>query len=192
MSNTTADIVTAAAALDQLAREGQDIAEAATSLGVEARTHGDASRYILGAIADTLTVHYGDATMGQWAKSVKVGLSSARHYRRVVEVVGLARCIEYLTKDMTYTFVRTAVHKLGDDAAAWLDMFANPVEGKTPPPLPSSENVKPVTYLDITDAMICDVHVSAGTVVLRVGNGALDIVNLPRNAEYRLVIKEAK
>lgn len=189
----TADIVTQAAALDELARQGQDIAEAATSLGAEARTHGDASRFVLGAIALALTTHYGDATMGTWAKSVKVGVSSARHYRRVVGALGLTRCIEYLALDMTYSFMRTAVFKLGDEAAVeYLDTFANTPAGQEPPALPDVATPKPSVFLDITDAIICDVNVSGSTVVLRVGNGALDIVNLPRDVEYRLVLKESR
>lgn len=190
---TTADIVTAAAALDQLARDGQDIAEAATSLGAEARTHGDASRFVLGEIARTLTTHYGDATMGTWAKSVKVGVSSARHYRRVVEALGLTRCIEYLALDMTYSFMRTAVFKLGDEAAVeYLDTFANTPAGQEPPALPKTKNTPPETYLDITDALICDVNTADGTIRLSVGNGVYSVVNLPRDRQYRLVLKEAK
>lgn len=193
MTTPTQDLAQQAAALSDMARRGDDIGEAALTIGQAARTQGDAFRFILGEVANTLTVAYGEATMATWAKAVKIGsLSTARHYARITATLGLARCIEYLALDISYSFMRKVVFSLGDDAPAYLDTFAAMPVGSEPPPLPKTDNPRPIVFLDIQDARICDVNVSGGFIVLNVGNGAVDLANLPRDVEYHLIIKEVR
>lgn len=191
MTDTTQDLARQAVALSEMAADGQDIYEAAVTLGTQALVHKECQQYVLGRIGLEIKGKYGSATMNNWAKEIGVSEASARHYKRIVEVYGYEKCFAYAAKNIRYVFLRNAVFKLGNDAAAFMAKFVATPIGGTPPQLPKSNRPQVKKVLDITDAVICDVNAAGGTILIQAKNGAVNLLDYI-GKEVHMIIKEVQ
>lgn len=173
------------------ASAGGEVFEDAVSIGTTARTNADLYRLALGELASTITARYGDANVARFAQAVGYEPRTVREWRQVTTFWGgLAACAERVTETtVSYSHLRELARL--DDFPAAVDLLERASDGawsvrelKREIRQRYGAPVPPAVYLDC-EAAIVRADTERGVIVLSVGDGVFDVLNVKR-ARVRL------
>lgn len=107
--------------LEEAAQAGEEIHEQAVAIGQDAVDAADRNRITIGALAGLVERRYNEQSVRKFADEIGAGEKAVRQYQRVVDVLGIATCVEIMdTGILKYSHMRAAIRLKSRDAAVAL------------------------------------------------------------------------
>lgn len=107
--------------LEEAAQAGEEIHEQAVAIGQDAVDAADRNRITIGALAGLVERRYNEQSVRKFADEIGAGEKAVRQYQRVVDVLGIATCVEIMDAGiLKYSHMRAAIRLKSRDAAVAL------------------------------------------------------------------------